>query len=86
MKYFIIYLIAINIIAFVLCLIDKRAAIKHKRRIRERDLFAVCFAGGCVGFWIGMYTLRHKTKHKSFIIGVPVIILIWAIIIVAISL
>ena len=33
-----IYLSIVNVIAFILCFIDKQLAIKHKRRISEKTL------------------------------------------------
>ena len=46
--------------------LDKRAAIKGKRRTPEKVLFALNLAGGFLGGWIGMNTFRHKTKHPKF--------------------
>ena len=72
----IIYFIAINIIGFVLMGIDKRRAIKNAFRIPEATLFSVAAVGGCIGAILGMIIFRHKTKHWSFKIGLPVILLI----------
>jgi uncharacterized membrane protein YsdA (DUF1294 family) len=53
--------------------IDKKRAIKHKYRIRERTLWLVAIFGGAVGTTIGMQVYRHKTKHLSFKIGFPLL-------------
>ena len=59
MIYFIIYLIIINIIAFLAMFIDKRKAKYGKWRIKEHTLFILALIGGSVGAIIGMYTFRH---------------------------
>ena len=49
-------------------------AAETRRRIPEKTLFLIAAAGGSVGVLLGMYTFRHKTRHLSFVIGVPVIL------------
>ncbi len=71
MKYLWIYLVIINALAFLLMLIDKRKAKKNRWRIRERTLLGVSAIGGSLGGLLGMYLLRHKTLHKRFAIGIP---------------
>ena len=67
------YLVIINAVGFLLMLIDKRKAVKGKWRIPENVLFGVAFLGGSVGILLGMYTFRHKTKHTTFTVGIPVL-------------
>lgn len=69
-----IYLAAVNILAWMLYGIDKWKAVHHKWRIRESVLIGIACIGGSVGALIGMQTFRHKTKHKKFTVGVPVIL------------
>ncbi len=69
-----IYLAAVNGIAFLLCGIDKWKARRERWRIPEKTLFLSAIAGGSVGFLLGMQLFRHKTKHKSFTIGIPLIL------------
>lgn len=76
MKYILIYLIMINIIAFALMGIDKTKARKNKQRIPEKTLFFSAIIGGSIGSIVGMHFFRHKTKHVSFLVGMPVILLI----------
>lgn len=73
--YFSIYFIIINLIGFLLMYIDKTKAKKHDYRISEKTLFAIAFVLGATGVYIGMYKFRHKTKHKLFTIGIPVLII-----------
>lgn len=64
------YLIAINIVSFVLYGIDKCKAKKGKWRISEATLLLMAVIGGSIGAWIGMRVWHHKTLHKKFTIGV----------------
>lgn len=74
MKYFIIYLVIINLIAFLVMYIDKRRAKYGKWRIKEHTLFILALLGGSIGAIAGMYTFRHKTKKMRFAIGFPAIL------------
>ena len=76
MKYFIIYLVVINLIAFLAMYIDKRRAKYGKWRIPEQTLFVLALIGGSIGAIAGMYTFRHKTKKLRFSIGFPVILVL----------
>ena len=70
------YILLINLAGFAAFGIDKRRARKQKWRIRERTLFLLAILGGSVGCLAGMYLFRHKTKHLSFVIGIPAILAI----------
>lgn len=76
MKYFLIYLLIINALGFILMLIDKHKARKNKWRIPEATLMLVAALGGSIGSLLGMYTVRHKTKHPKFTVGIPVILVL----------
>ena len=75
-----IYLFVVCLIAFAMCYIDKKAAVKRKRRIPEKNLILISLAGGALGFFIGMLGFRHKTKHYKFTVSVPLMILLWTVI------
>lgn len=66
-----VYIVCINLIAFVIMFIDKQRAIRNKWRIPERTLFALAFIGGALGAILGMHLFHHKTKHVSFRILMP---------------
>lgn len=74
MKYFLLYLLLINAVGFSLMLIDKRKAKHNRWRIPEATLMTVAALGGSVGSLLGMYTVRHKTKHIKFTVGIPLIL------------
>ncbi|MFC6602733.1 DUF1294 domain-containing protein [Ectobacillus funiculus] len=61
--------------------IDKRRARAGLRRIPERSLFMTAIAGGVFGIWIGMYTFRHKTRKRAFVVGVPLLALLFLVIV-----
>ena len=75
MKYFLLYLLLINAVGFALMLIDKWKAKHNRWRIKEATLMTVAALGGSVGSLLGMYTIRHKTKHLKFTLGVPAILI-----------
>ena len=75
MKYFLLYHLLINAVAFLLMLVDKIKAKKNRWRIRERTLFGSALLGGSIGALLGMYTFRHKTRHLSFTLGMPAILI-----------
>ena len=69
------YLLIINALGFLLMLADKQKARKNLWRIPEATLFTAAFFGGTIGCLAGMYTVRHKTKHLKFILGMPAILI-----------
>ena len=75
MKFFLLYILFINIFSFTLMLIDKKKAIKKKRRISEQTLLSVSFIGGSLGAYLAMILFRHKTKHFKFKYGLPLMII-----------
>lgn len=68
------YLIFINLAAFLLMGLDKSKARRGKWRIPEKTLFLSAILGGSVGAILGMQFFRHKTRHASFVIGMPCIL------------
>ena len=75
-EYILWYLCIISIISVFFCIYDKWAAKKHKCRIPEKTLFTLCFVGGSVAMYVTMRLIRHKTLHKRFMIGIPLIIVL----------
>ena len=70
-----LYLLAINIIAFLAMGIDKWKAKRGAWRIPEQTLISLVLLGGGIGGIAGIYTFRHKTKKPRFFIGFPVILI-----------
>lgn len=70
------YLICINILTFLVYGIDKWKARNDKWRISEATLLLLAVIGGSIGAWAGMSVWHHKTLHKKFRYGVPLILII----------
>ncbi|PAV30420.1 hypothetical protein CIL05_08075 [Virgibacillus profundi] len=77
-----VYLAGVNLITFFLMGLDKQKAKKHQYRIPEKTFWVLALIGGAVGGLIGMKFFRHKTKHSSFVIGMPLLIIFHAAIII----
>ncbi len=71
-----IYILIINITAFILYGIDKVRAKRGEWRISEKSLFLVALIGGSVGAIVGMHVFHHKTRHWYFRIGLPLILIL----------
>ena len=74
-QYSLYYLLAVNSLTFLLYGIDKYKAKKGRWRISEATLLKMAAIGGSIGAWAGMRTWHHKTMHKKFKYGIPVIII-----------
>ncbi len=70
------FFLAINLLAFLIMLIDKNKSKKiGKERISEGMLFFMATIFGSVGVYAGMFAFRHKTQKWYFIIGIPILII-----------
>ena len=74
MEFVLLYLLTINAAGFLSMLVDKHKARKNLWRIPERTLLTIALLGGSIGSLLGMYTVRHKTKHLKFTLGIPLIL------------
>ncbi len=70
------YLIGINVLTFLLYGFDKWKAKKNEWRIPEKTLLATALIGGSIGALAGMQVFRHKTRHWTFMICVPVFLVL----------
>lgn len=75
-KIFAVWLIIINFISVIVCIADKSRAKRGKWRVRESTLWMLTFLGGGAGMYLTMRLIRHKTLHKSFMIGIPLIVIL----------
>ncbi len=75
-EWLIYYELIVNLLAFVLFGVDKYKAKRGQWRISEWRLMLLSLFGGGAGALCGMYVWRHKTQHKLFVIGVPLLVIL----------
>ncbi|MFC6331049.1 DUF1294 domain-containing protein [Paenibacillus septentrionalis] len=78
------YVLFLNIYLYWLMGKDKDAAKKNLPRIPERHFFLFSILGGATGAYLGMQAHRHKTQHRKFKIGLPIIIAVQVLLAVCI--
>lgn len=71
-----LYLLVVNVVAFLAYWDDKRKAKRKMWRTPEATLLILAAIGGSVGAWVAMQLFRHKTNHPQFYIGVPLIFVV----------
>ena len=76
-----VYFLSISFYSAALTCTDKRLAVKGGRRIPEKKLFGAALLGGGAAMYITMRIIRHKTLHKRFMIGLPLIILVQTVLV-----
>ena len=75
------FLITVSVISALLTVYDKIASKKLKKhRVPEKALLTVAFFGGALSEYVTMKIIRHKTRHKKFMTGLPLIIVLHVII------
>jgi uncharacterized membrane protein YsdA (DUF1294 family) len=78
-----LYLVAINLVAYGVYWLDKRRAARGGRRVSERELLLWAAVGGTAGAWLAMRHLRHKTRKFGFraaflgIVAAQILALYW---------
>ena len=70
------YFVIVNLVTFIIYGLDKWKAKKSKWRFSEAMLLKLAIIGGSIGAWLGMKTWHHKTMHKKFKYGIPIIIIL----------
>ena len=83
-KLIFLYLTVISLISVIVCVADKSRAKKGKWRIKESTLFLLSALGGSAAMYITMRVIHHKTLHKRFMIGIPLIIIIQATLLISV--
>jgi len=74
-----IWFIIINMVGYLVMSEDKKRAQKRRDRVPEKTLFLLAAIGGALGVIIAMYRKRHKTRHVSFRIGIPMLLFMNAV-------
>ena len=81
------YILVISLISIIVCIYDKKISKRNnvKLRIPEKSLFIWSAVGGSVAMYITMHLIRHKTKHVSFMVGIPVIFVLQVVLMAALA-
>lgn len=77
---FFIWFILISAVSIIMTVYDKWAAKHKKRRVPERTLLSLGIVGGAAAMYLTMKMIRHKTKKKKFMVGLPLEILLHVLI------
>ena len=80
-----LWLLVWNFVAFALMGVDKAKARRGRWRIPEKTLFLSAILGGSVGAMLGMSLFRHKTQHRRFRLGMPLILALQVLGLLALS-
>ena len=80
---FLAYIAIISLISIIVCIYDKKISKKNRVELRtpEKTLLLLSALGGSVAMYITMLTIRHKTKHVKFMLGIPVIMALQAVLV-----
>lgn len=79
---FLVYFLAVSLITALITAIDKYKAKRGSFRISEATLFTLAAIGGALAEYLTMRLIRHKTLHKRFMIGLPLIIILQTVAII----
>ena len=60
------YVVAINIVGFLLFGWDKRLAVQQSWRIPESNLLFIALVGGTLGSIAAQHLFKHKTRKQPF--------------------
>ena len=78
MKLFLWYLALISVLSAAVTVWDKACAKRGGRRVPERTLLLLAALGGSAAMYAVMRLIRHKTRHKKFMLGIPAIFILQA--------
>ncbi len=70
------YLLALNLLTFAIYGIDKWKATRRQWRAPEATLLLLALLGGSPAALLAVRTFHHKTLHKKFRYGLPLIFLV----------
>ena len=85
MRIFYVWLAVISLISVVATVKDKLSAVLKKgRRVKENTLLILGGLGGASAMFLTMKLIRHKTLHKIFMFGLPVMIVFHVLMYIAV--
>lgn len=72
-----VYLVVVSLVSAVVTAWDKRVSkIPGHRRVPEKTLITLALIGGSLAMYMTMLSVRHKTKHPKFMVGIPAIMIL----------
>lgn len=74
-KWTLVWLVIISLVAVAFTVSDKYRARRNGWRVPERTLWLVAALGGAAAMYATMCVVRHKTLHRVFMIGLPLLVL-----------
>ena len=80
-----LYLLAVNALTFIIYGLDKWKSVHKRWRIPESVLLWLAVLGGSLAALLAMFLFRHKTQHKKFRYGVPVMLLVQLVVLLTIG-
>lgn len=81
-EFFGCYFILISVITVTFTVGDKLNAKRDGRRVPEDFLLTLGLLGGALAEYVTMKLIRHKTRHKKFMLILPAEIIIHIVIVV----
>ena len=72
-SYLLVLMAVMSVFLFAMMGLDKGKARRGKWRVSEKTLFIFALLGGALGGTAGMFLFRHKTKHRTFRLGFPLL-------------
>lgn len=72
-KWSVAWLIAVSLAAVAVTIWDKSRARRQAWRVPERTLWLFSVLGGSVATYVTMRLIRHKTLHRRFMWGLPLL-------------
>lgn len=79
--YMLIYLGIISLVTVIVTAADKSRSKKKRSRVPENALITLALVGGSLAEYLTMKIIRHKTKKKKFMLGLPIIFICQVILI-----
>ena len=79
MRVLLFWFLCIPAVSVFVTVLDKCNARAHRRRVPEKTLMLLSALGGSVAMYVTMRLIRHKTRHKKFMLGIPCIFVLQAV-------
>ena len=79
MTYIWLYLVLINLLTAAVYIWDKHQAVARRWRVPEARLLGLAAIGGALGALLDMQVWRHKTHKWPFALGVPLMLVLQAV-------